>query len=135
MYHYCRRKFRQRGRWFYFWIHPSHLLINSYVLGDNMISLWNMMSKRLEFTRQFTLNFLFIFLFLYLVTKFAPWPLPPFLLGWFALMCIMMLMVSVNTFPSFSSLSLQTHSQLGLRWHTTSIFCWSLFHSLLFRLV
>lgn len=59
-------------------------------------------------------------------------------LGWSALHCITTLMVSVNIFLSFSSLSSQIHSQWGLRWHTSYI-CMSIlfvvYLSLLFRLV
>lgn len=72
----------------------------------------NMMLKSSELTRlSLSLALCFFFLFQLLQFQF----LYSFFLGWFALPCTMMLMVSVNIFPSSSSLSLLTLSPSGPR--------------------
>lgn len=57
-----RRRFKRRGRGYYCWIHQNHLW-NPYVQEGVMISLWNMMSRNLELTRNFLLFFFFYSLF------------------------------------------------------------------------
>lgn len=52
VHHFCRQRFKQRGREYCFWIHQNHQL-NQYVLVAVMISLWNMMSKNLVHIRRF----------------------------------------------------------------------------------